>query len=345
MHGRPLVRSFLRLGAVTLLVLAAFLLRLWLEQWCPPNRFTVSIFYLVVVLASFFLGAFEAAVGAVMSGALAYWAFVTPTFAWKSDAVELISMASFGITSAVDIYFITAMKKAVRRYRMERQRFEMLAEGHAALFHDYSERTANYLNLLSITLKRGTESPDGLDMNLIEEASRQAFTLSSLHRGEAGDSRATASLLPFAVQLLENLGRSAGLHRATIRTGGNNTPVSSDRAAQMAILVAEWTHLALPGLEREAAVTFDLRFDTEEDMQRLSLIVGGTARPGRQDELVSPTPIATLIATHLGGRVHIVQTEGRYSFEFMAPTRPPAEEAPDPPRARLPVIAPHMTLN
>jgi hypothetical protein len=345
MRGRPLASIATRLGITLLLVLGAFLLRLWLEQWCPPNRFTVSIFYLVVVLASFFLGTVEAAIGALLSAVLAYWAFVTPTFAWKWDPVELISEGSFALTSAVDIYCIAAMKSAVRRYRTERSRFEMLAEGHAALFHDYSERTAHYLNLLSITLKRSTETAAGLDPDVIEEASRQAFTLSSLHRGQAGEAQATTAFLPFAQQLLENLVRGTGLRQATVRADGDDDPMASDRAGLLAILLAEWTHLALPWIEQDRGVGVHVTFTNGADIQHLSLVVTGA--PSRRREStspLSPTRVADIIAAHLGGRLHIVQTEGRLSFDFAAPSQAPDEFALAP-QPSLPVLAPHMTIN
>ncbi|HEX7858364.1 MAG TPA: DUF4118 domain-containing protein [Sphingobium sp.] len=346
MLGRPLGTAIFRFAIVLLLVLAAFWLRLWLEEWCPPNRFTVSIFYMVVVLASYFLGAVEAAVAAVLSALVAYWAFVTPTFAWKWDPVEAISMGSFGLTSAVDIYFITAMKKAVHRYRMERQRFEMLAEGNAALFHDYNERTANYLNLLSITLKRSTESPSGVDMQLIDDAWRQAHTLSSLHRGQSGEGHATTELLPFAKQLLENLARAAGLRRATVSTAGSDEAIPADRAALMAILVAEWTHLALPYFDRSSDLAFDVTFHAMGDTQRLSLTLEGNGQGAVASSVpVSPTRIVDIITAHMGGRLQVVQSQGRLSFDFVAPTKLPTD-APVPVVQRiLPTVPPHMTVN
>lgn len=310
---------FSRLLVVFLLVAGSLALRLWLERWCPPNRFTYSSFYMAVVLSSYFLGTAEAILTSILSVGLAYWAFVTPAFSWKADPVELISMASFGLTSAVDIYFITAMKRAVGKSRTERHRFEILAEGHAALFHDYNERIAKYLSLLSIILERTKHRVD-TNMLLIDEASRQAFTLSSLHRSQLGVDEVGSDFLFFSKQLLENLARTAGAVGAKIRTAGDNLPIPSNLAALLAIILTQWTHQALPSFHGATDAEFDVGFRLWDDKLHLFLRIKecrGMA-PALPD-VMPAMKIVDVIVDHLGGRSYMALVGGALSFELVAP--------------------------
>lgn len=340
------VSPFSRFFIALLLVLASFGFRLWLVQWDPPNRFTFSSFYMAVVISSYFLGVAEAIFACVLSAVLAYGAFVRPLFSWNADPVELISMAFFFLTSAVDIYFITAMKRAVVMYKAERQRFEILAEGHAALFHDYNERTVNYLSLLSVILEgsaKGTASPD---TTLIDEASRHAFALSSLHRSQMNGVGVESDFLHFAKQLLENTARAAGAAGATIRTVGDNLPIPSDRAALMAIIMAEWAHHALPSFQGAAHAEFDLNFRLWDGKLHLGLRIkecrdGAAALP----RTIPMMKIVDAIAGHLGGRCYVSFLGNDLSYELIAPIQAPSPAVVSGLSPHISALAPTMTVN
>lgn len=342
MRGFPFSRFLIAL----LLVLASFGFRLWLGQWDPPNRFTFSSFYMAVVISSYFLGVAEAIFACILSAGIAYWAFVPPVFSGNGGLVELISMAFFFLTSAVDIYVITAMKRAVVMYKAERQRFEILAEGHAALFHDYNERTANYLNLLSVILESSTKGTASPDMTLIDEASRHAFTLSSLHRSQLDAEGVESDFLHFAKQLLENMARAAGASGATIRTAGDNLPIPSDRAALMAIIMAEWVHHALPSFQGAAHAEFDLNFRLWDGKLHLGLRIkecrdGAAALP----RTIPTMKIVDAIAGHLGGRCYVSFLGDDLSYELIAPMQALPSAAVAGPSTHIVAVAPTMTVN
>lgn len=338
--------AFPRFLLVLLLVLGSFGFRLWLEQWCPPNRFTFSSFYMAVILSSYFLGVAEAIFACVLSAGLACWALVPPFFSWSIDPVELISMAFFFLTSAVDIYVITAMKRAVAMYKAERRRFEILAEGHAALFHDYNERTANYLSLLSVILENSAKGAGSADMMLIDEASRHAFTLSSLHRSQVDAGGVESDFPHFAKQLLENLARTAGAPGAMIRAVGDILPIPSDRAALMAIIVAEWAHQALPSFQGAANAEFDLNFRQWDGKLHLGLRV----KECRVAEQLSPRTIPAMkivdvIADHLGGRSYAQMLGNDLSYELIAPMKAPSVAAVSSPTTPIMALPTTMTVN
>lgn len=312
--------SFPRFVIVLLLVLGSFAFRLWLGQWDPPNRFTFSSFYMAVVLSSYFLDVAEAILTCVLSAGLAYWAFVSPRISWNNAGVELISMAFFFLTSAVDIYVITVMKRAVGMYKAERQRFEILAEGHAALFHDYNERTAKYLSLLSVILENSAKGAGSPDMVLIDEASRHAFALSSLHRNQRSVGGVESDFPHFAKQLLENMARNAGAAKVAVRTVADTLAIPSDRAALLAIIVAEWAHQALPSFKGATNVEFDLNFRLWDGKLHLGLRV----KECRDAEQLSPRAIPAIkivdvIASHLGGSSYARLLGHDLSYELIAP--------------------------
>ena len=308
-----------RISVAFLLVLGSLLFRLWLKQWCPAIGYTFSTFYMAVILSSYFLGTVEAIVAVILSASLGYWALIVPQFGWTGDRVELVSLASFCLTSLVDIYLVVAMKKALALYKAERLRFEILAEGHAALFHDYNARTANYLCLLSVILDKSAKDAANPDMSLIDEASRHAFALSSLHREQLADGATQSYFLVFARQLLENVLRDAGASGATIRATGDNLSIPSDRAALLAIILAEWAHHALSGLARSDHTRLELHFRSWDGKLHLALRAEGC----RQKEGLPPgsvsKKIVEVIVSHLGGRSYISPFEGGLSFELMVP--------------------------
>lgn len=325
MLRRPWVSPFSRFLVALMLVIGSLLFRLWLERWCPPNRFIFSSFYMAVMLAAYFLGSAAAIFTVILSAALGYWVLLAPEFSWKADPVEWVSLAFFCLTSAVDIYFITAMKRAVTLYRAERQRFEILAEGHAALFQNYNERTANYLNLLSIILERSAKGTADPDMTMIGEASRHAFALASLHRSRVDEGSQETVFLVFAKQLLENLARTVGARSVVVQAVGDSVGIASDRAALMAIILAEWAHQARPAFQDGGSAELDLNFRLWDDKLHLGLRVRGA---GDLVEISSGNlpgmKIVDAILDHLGGRASITTLGGDLNFEMIAPLQAPS---------------------
>lgn len=337
---------FPRLLIILLLVLGSLAFRLWLGQWDPPNRFTFSSFYMAVVLSSYFLGVAEAIVTCLLSAGLAYWAFAAPSVSWSTAPVDFISMGFFFLTSAVDIYVINAMKRAVAMYKAERQRFEILAEGHAALFHDYNERTASYLSLLSAILENSAKGEGSPDMVLIDEASRHAFALSSLHRNQMGVGGVETDFPHFAKQLLENMARTAGAANFAIRTVADTLAIPSDRAALMAIIVAEWAHQALPSFQGAANAEFDLNFRLWDGKLHLGLRV----KECRDAEQLSPRAIPAIkivdvIAGHLGGSSYAQILGNDLSFELIAPIHAQSATAASSPTSPIMTHPSTMTVN
>lgn len=309
-----------RLAIAVGFVLASCVVRLWLDNWYAPGRFTFSTFYIAVVLSSYFLDATSAVATCVLSALIGYWAFSTPAFSWKINDDGLMGLTFFAVTSTVDIYFITAMKRAMRRYETERKRFEMLAEGHAALFQDYSERTTNYLNMLSILLKSHAESPSERDMALIDEAWRHASTLSSLHRDQSRAGGLQTDFLVFARQLLENLARGPNGGGIEVSARGSSTPVASDRAALMAMVLIECSRMALPALRKTEDARIDAHFDVRDEVMHLSLATTGYRdREAMGSVASSITKTVDIIVRHLGGQLHVTCFGGRLSFDLTAP--------------------------
>lgn len=343
MHRRSWNSRISGLALGMAFVLASCCVRLVLEHWYPPNQFTFSTFYVAVVLSSYFLEVSEAIFAAVLSGLIGYWAFAAPALSWKINDDGLMGLLFFGLTSTVDIYFITAMKRAVHRYQAERQRFEILAEGHAALFREHTDRTANYLNLLSILLKQYAESPSDRDMTPIDEAWRRASTLSSLDRSQSQARDAKTDFLVFARQLLENLTLTTDTRHVEVKATGDGSHIPSDRAALMAMVLIECSHLALASLRQVSNAGLDVHFEVRGDNMHLSLHATGYqhAQPG----ITSITRTADIIVSHLDGQLYVASLDNHLSFDLIAPVKAPQPTGISQHRQRLHVAGPHVTIN
>lgn len=299
-----------RLAMCVALVAAAFVTRLSLGEMFPAGSLIFSIFYLAVVIAAYFAGPRLAAVTALVAAVSAYWAFAAPGFAWKVNVEALISMGFFALTSAVDIYFITGMKRAVVRYRLERTRAELLAQGHAALFHEYNERTANHLQLLGSLLRGGDEA------KLVDEASRRTLLLSSVHRALTADPAAEPDFAAFAAQLVDRFLESAHVRPVTVVVQGGPAQVTPDRAASMAMLLSEWLRLALPRLAKAYQPHIEIVIAQEEFALRASGWVTRVEAPLTD----LSARIVEAVAEHLGGRHSIEAAPGELRFRLVRPT-------------------------
>jgi two-component sensor histidine kinase len=311
------------------LVAMSFALRLGLTRYVGPTGHTFTFFYLAVAVAAYFGGPTCAILTMVVSATSAYWAFAAPEFSWEFDHRALIAMGSFALTSAIYIYFITGMRQAIRRYRMERTRAEILAQGHAALFHEYNERAANFLQLLGAMLRK--ETAETTDPQLIMEASRRTMLLSSVHRSMSPQTESQTDFAAFAKELIETVMRTAGISQATVEVEDLPRLVPADRAASMAVLLSEWSRLCVPSLmlARRPHVTVSLETDDEGQHLRLSAHGWSGDNGGLQPRDLADQ-IITAMADQLAGQHRSESHPDALHFTLSCPHVSPEQRPIDP---------------
>ncbi|WP_395443887.1 DUF4118 domain-containing protein [Caulobacter sp. UC70_42] len=134
------------------LVLAGLAIRWGLDPIFASNH-AYTVFYPVVILSAYFLGARPAVVATALSAAIAYGRFARPAFQIKADLDSLTSLLFFVMTASVAIYFITGMAKAVAEKTLAQAKAERLAQSHATLFGELNERVTNHLQLVAALLQ------------------------------------------------------------------------------------------------------------------------------------------------------------------------------------------------
>jgi len=248
-------------GATLGLVLTGLATRWALDPVFASNH-AYTVFYPIVILSAYFLGARPAILAATMSAMIGYWRFDRPAYAFKTDLDSLTSLLFFVMTSSVAIYFITGMARAVAEKTAAQAKAERLAQSHATLFGELNERVTNHLQLVAALLQlQAKDEPDKAVARALAEASARTMLISKTHRSLAvgslaGEGGELLDFDAFARQLLDAT-LSARKHppvRIEFEDGG--LWLSSEQATSVAIVLLECLNLRMaaddPGLMRIA---------------------------------------------------------------------------------------------
>jgi two-component sensor histidine kinase len=241
-------------GATLGLVVIGLMGRWALDPVFASNH-AYTVFYPLVLLSAYFLGARPAILTAVLSAGIGYFRFDRPVYAFKTDLDSLTSLLFFITTSSVAIYFITGMARAMAATRAAQAKAENLAQAHATLFGELNERVTNHLQLVAALLQlQARDEPDKALAKALAEASARTMLISKTHRSLAGEGGELLDFDAFARQLLDAT-LSARQHppvRIEFEHGG--LWLSSEQATSVAIVLLECLNVRLaaddPGLLR-----------------------------------------------------------------------------------------------
>lgn len=297
------------------LVLAGFAARLALAPVFGDNH-TYTVFYPVVILAAYFLGAGPAIGAAMLSAALAYWCFAVPVLAWKSDFTTLAPVMFFGFTAAVSIYFITGMARALEDLAVARGRAEGLARSHAELFGELNERVTNHLQLVAALLQ--LQARDEADQPLaraLAEASARTLLISRVHRSVAGEADKTLDFDTFARQLLDATLAARGHPPVRVEVADEGLRLPLDQATSVAIVLLECLNARLD-LNTPARLQVRLRGDSRE--ATLEVSEDFAAAGGLAGLDLKRHPIEAMVE-QLGGRFSFRNDAGRAISSLVFP--------------------------
>jgi two-component sensor histidine kinase len=271
-----------RYATALMLVLVGFVGRLALEPVFGDNH-TYTVFYPVVIVAAYFLGAGPAILAAAASIAVAYWCFAQPTLAWKADFSALTTMSFFAFTSGVSIYFITGMARALRELGAAQRRAEDLAESHADLFRNLNERVTNHLQLVAALLQlQARDERDPTVGRALSEASARTLLISRAHRALGGEVDKTLDFDTFAKQLLDATLAARGGALVQVQMDPQGARLTLDEATSVAIVMLECLHARLQ-LDTPAVLRIGLRRGDREAKLTISESAGIGAMPATPD--------------------------------------------------------------
>lgn len=323
MLGQGRIKGQYRYLAALLFVLLAFGMRLAFDPLIGDTRLAFSIFYLAVVFSAYFAGGGPAVFTAILSACLAYWAFVAPAYAMKINPESLTSMAFFGLTSAVDIYFITGMSRALREYRTEQQRAEQLAKGNADLFREFNERTTTHLQLVAALLHlRARDDVDSSYANALADASRRTLMISRVHRNLNHGAVPLTDFSGFARQLLAACVEATPNSNIRATVSGDEILLPGEQATSMATILFEFVRFALRHQPAENGGTIDVHLTATEMSYRLRLSSASAKVPadqGLMNEEMTRQAIEAM-TDHLHGHFTTLPVPQGIAFELNIPT-------------------------
>lgn len=312
-----------RYGLALAIVAAGFLARLALQPVFGPNH-TFTVFYPGMILAAYFLGARPAAVTAILSATLAYWAFARPMFAPKADGAALTTMLFFGVTSAVSIYFITGMRRALSDLADARARAEALAASHTELFCNLNERVTNHLQLVAALLQlQARDERDKTIAGALAEASARTLLISRAHRGLGGRLEQTLDFDAFARQLTDVTLAAQANRGVQVVIEPVGAQLGLDEATSVAIVLLECLQARLQ-VDAPAVLRVGLRRDAGHARLTVAESGPGEIAPAEADLRLY---LIEAVVEQLGGRFRSRKGPQEIVSELTFPISPPLAPA------------------
>lgn len=326
MPGQNWFQGYWRYLAAAGFVGSAFVGRIALDPMYGHVSFVFSIFYLAVVLAAYFAGTGPAIFASFASATIAYWAFAKPAFAFKVNPEALTSMSFFMLTSAVDIYFITGMSRAMQEYRAQKLRAEQLADEHADLFREFNERTTNHLQLVAALLQlRAGDGADAGWSDALAEASRRTMLIARAHRNMHASSVAIVDLPAFAGQLLTAGLAASGDPDISFEISGDAIHVPPEQATSIAIILLEWFRFIMHHQASQSGRRIRLDLSANADGYSVALASPSALMGERQPVDMLSRQIIQASADQLQGHARPVPVSQGLSFELVVPVLPVAD--------------------
>lgn len=146
-----------------------------------------TVFYPVVLLSAYALGPRPAMLAAGLSAALAYWCFAPPAFEWKLTWANVVGVALFVATSAIAIYLISGLVRALEALALRQAAAEARARDEAERLQDLSSQVTDHLRQVSGLLAIQAEGQrDPALAAALERASAHSLRIANLHHDFAG---------------------------------------------------------------------------------------------------------------------------------------------------------------
>jgi two-component sensor histidine kinase len=222
-----------------LAVAAVFAVRMALQPVLKDGQI-YSLFYPAVVMLAYVFGRGPAAAAMAATGALAFYCFSAPQFAWKASPAALTGLFFFVLNASVAIYLITALARALDELAASQGRAEAVANNHADLFRELNERISHHLRLVAgvLTLQAKGE-PEPAVMRGLQKASERSMLMARVHRELAGRTDEPVDFDAFARGLVRAVCQARGdaTERVQIEPAGIWLP--PEEATSLGVALAE----------------------------------------------------------------------------------------------------------
>lgn len=312
------IRTFIRtkpggyaLGAVA--ALAAYALRLALNDWFPPG-FPYLTFFPAVVITAYLAGLRPAILCAVASGLAAWYFFIPPFATFELNFPTTVALVFYAFVVAVDIFFIDGMRSALRALEEERGRYAALAESRDLLYRELHHRVSNNIQVVGSLLRlQAANLTDDDARRALLEAGGRIEVIAQIQRelhNAAGD---PTPFRAFAEVILADAAKAAG-SRATLTVQGGEQPLHPDQATPVTLVMLESFNNALEhGLGDAGEGQVRVMLDQTGPVHLLTVSNDGAGPPPGFDPARSKSlglRIVRAMAQQLGGKFDMAREDG-----------------------------------
>lgn len=300
-------RPAVGVGAMLVLVLAAFVVREVADQGLPPG-FPFVTFFPAVIITSFLFGVRLGAASAALCGVLAWYFFVEPRMSLELTTGAAFAMGFYVFVVATDLALVHWMQSANAALARERETSAALAETRELLFRELQHRISNNLQVTAALLalqRKQLSDPEA--RGALDQASRRLELIGRISRQLYDPSGQALTLLPFLDTLCRDVLDASGRSDLALSVVGDaDARLEPDAAIPTALIVAESVANAVEhGFAGERSGRIEVRVDRGADGKlTVSVEDDGHGLPSGFDHSAGTSlglRIATMLARSRGG--------------------------------------------
>ena len=223
-----------------------------LDTALPPG-FPYLTFFPAVILTGYFAGTRAGTVVATACGIAAWYWFLEPVNSFALTPPSILALWFYLFIVGTQIVLLHAMRIALLRLEVERDRADTLAHANKTMFHELQHRVSNNLQVVSSLLKMQQR-------NVVDESARAALdvasarlqVVASIQRQLHNPKRQSTDMSQLLHDILPEVVRSSALSERTKLTFDlEPVIVPGDQATPLALIVVELVSNAVEHAARE----------------------------------------------------------------------------------------------
>lgn len=239
-----------------LAILISIALRYYLEPALPAG-FPYLTFFPAVILTGYFAGTRAGAAVAVVCGLAAWYWFLAPTDSFAVTPPIILALGFYVFIVATELVLIHAMRYALGKLEIEKDRSDTLAQANKTMFHELQHRVSNNLQVVSSLLKMQRRNvADESARAALDVASARLQVVSSIQRQLHNPKRQSTDMGQLMRDVLPEVVSSSALSdRVVLDFDVEPLIVTGDQATPLALIIVELVSNAVEHAARADAQT------------------------------------------------------------------------------------------
>ena len=239
-----------------LAILISIALRAYLQP-ALPTGFPYLTFFPAVILTGYFAGTRAGTVVAVVCGLAAWYWFLAPEDSFAMSPPILLALGFYIFISTTELLLIHAMRYALSKLEIEKERSDTLAQANKTMFHELQHRVSNNLQVVASLLKMQRRNvADESARAALDVASARLQVVASIQRQLHNPKRQSTDMGQLMRDVLPEVVSSSALSdRMVLDFDVEPVIVTGDQATPLALIIVELVSNAVEHAAREEAQT------------------------------------------------------------------------------------------